>query len=147
MKLTGRIGRSRIGSTDCYTAAERSYVMSCIRSRGNRTTELRFIRYCRCYRIKGWRRGSKLFGKPDFVFARRKLVVFVDGDFWHGNPKTHMTPKTNSDYWTQKVRSNKRRDRLVNRTLREQGWQVFRVWESSLRTDIEAVMAKLRRLV
>ena len=147
MKLTGRIGKHRGGSTDCYTPAERSYVMSRIRSRGNKTTELRFIRYCRKFGVKGWKRGSKMFGRPDFVFYAAKLVVFVDGDFWHGNPKTCLTPKSNIEYWTKKIRANKRRDKLVTRTLKEQGWRVFRVWESALRNDIEAVMAKLRLLV
>ena len=147
MKLSGRIGKKRGQGTDCYTPAERSYVMSRIRSSGNRTTEIRFLRYCRRYGIKGWKRGSKLFGKPDFVFSERKLAVFVDGDFWHGNPKTHRTPKSNAEYWTKKIHANKRRDRLVNRTLKAQGWQTFRVWESDLRSDMEAVMARLRLLV
>jgi DNA mismatch endonuclease (patch repair protein) len=132
VKLTGRIGKRLRRSTDCYTTAERSYVMSRIRSQGNRTTELRFLRFCRRYGIKGWKRGSKLFGRPDF---------------WHGNPKTHRPPKSNVEYWTKKILTNKRRDRLVNRTLKGQGWRVFRVWESDLRSDIEAVMAKLRLLI
>jgi DNA mismatch endonuclease Vsr len=88
-----------------------------------------------------------MFGKPDFVFAQRKLAVFLDGDFWHGNPKTHRIPKSNVEYWTKKIRANKRRDRLVNRTLKLQGWRVFRAWESDLKNDIEAVMAKLRLIV
>ena len=147
MNLTGRIGKRNGRSTDCYTPAERSYVMSRIKSRGNRTTELRFMRSCRRYGIKGWKRGSKLFGRPDFVFASAKLVVFVDGNFWHGNPKTRRTPKSNVEYWAEKIDGNRRRDRVVSRTLKARGWTVFRVWESDLRTDIEAVMAKLRLLV
>jgi DNA mismatch endonuclease (patch repair protein) len=121
--------------------------MARIRSRGNKTTELRFLRFCRKYDIGGWRRGSKLFGRPDFVFSRAKVAVFVDGDFWHGNPKTRRTPKSNEDYWTKKISNNKRRDRRVTRTLKGMGWRVFRVWESDLRSDTEAVMAKLRLLV
>lgn len=121
--------------------------MSRIRSRANRTTELRFIRFCRKFGITGWRRGSKLFGKPDFVFSRVRVVVFVDGDFWHGNPKTRRTPKTNQEYWEKKIRSNRRRDRLVTKTLKDSGWRVLRVWESELRTGTKAVMAKLRVLV
>src|ERR1051326_6480312 len=147
MKLTGRVGVIRKDSTDCYTAAERSYVMSKIRSFGNRTTELRFIRFCRRHGIRGWRRGSSLFGKPDFVFARCRLAVFIDGDFWHGNPKSHRTPKSNAEYWTKKIQANRRRDRLVNRTLKQQGWRVFRVWESELGSDGQAIMAKLRLFV
>jgi DNA mismatch endonuclease (patch repair protein) len=121
--------------------------MSRIRSRGNKTTELRFMRCCRMLGITGWRRGSKLFGKPDFVFAQIKLAVFIDGDFWHGNPRTSRLPKSNAEYWTNKIWSNRRRDKLVTKTLTARGWRVFRVWESDLRNDLEAVMAKLRMLV
>lgn len=105
------------------------------------------MRCCRKFGIRGWRRGSKLFGRPDFVFFQAKIAVFVDGDFWHGKPKSHRTPKSNSAYWSSKIASNRRRDRLVNRALKEQGWQVFRVWESDLRRYTEAVMAKLKLLV
>jgi len=147
MVLTGQIGKRRGRSTDCYTTAERSYVMSRIRSRGNRTTEIRFLRYCRRFGIRGWKRSSRLFGKPDFVFHDAKLAVFVDGDFWHGNPKNYRVPNRNRDYWKAKIESNRRRDRLVNRTLKRQGWLVFRVWKSDLSWDIEAVLAKLRLLV
>jgi DNA mismatch endonuclease (patch repair protein) len=120
--------------------------MSRIRSKGNHTTELRFVRLLRRYRIRGWRRGCNLFGKPDFVFRRAKIAVFIDGDFWHGNPKTYRVPKTNSEYWRTKITSNRRRDRLVNRHLRRSGWTVVRFWESNLR-DEQTVVAKLRLLV
>jgi DNA mismatch endonuclease (patch repair protein) len=147
MKLTGRIGQRIGGRTDCYTPTERSWVMSRIRSRGNRSTELRFIRLCRKFGISGWRRGSKLFGSPDFVFFKCKVVVFIDGDFWHGNAKTRRLPKSNAEYWNKKIRSNRRRDSLVKRRLEADGWRVVRIWESDLRRDAEAVMAKVRLFV
>lgn len=120
--------------------------MSHIRSRGNRTTELRLIRIMRRYKIKGWRRGSKLPGKPDFVFPRARVAVFVDGDFWHGNPRKYRIPKSNSDYWREKIRGNQARDRQVNRLLKQLGWRVVRIWESSLRDD-EAIAGRLRLLL
>lgn len=131
---------------DMFTPQMRSACMSRIRSKGNRTTELRFVRLLRRYRIRGWRRGCKLFGRPDFVFHRAKVVVFVDGDFWHGNPKKYRLPKSNCDYWQMKIGSNKRRDRLVNRVLRKDGWTVLRFWESDLRNE-QAIVAKLSLLV
>ena len=82
MPIGGKTGVPNGSQTDCFTKTERSWVMSRIRSYGNRTTELRFIRFARRFGVIGWRRGSRLFGKPDFVFSRAKLVVFVDGDFW-----------------------------------------------------------------
>ena len=64
---------------DVFTKAKRSEVMSRIRSRGNRATELRLIALMREHGITGWRRNVPLFGKPDFVFRAAKLAVFVDG--------------------------------------------------------------------
>jgi len=128
--------------TDCFNTHERSRIMSRIRSNGNYSTEVRFIQMMRQYKISGWRRRSKLPGKPDFLFPKHKLAVFIDGDFWHGNPRKFRIPKTNCDYWSAKILRNRERDKMINRTLRKQGWRVLRIWESSLK-DIEAVIGKL----
>ena len=68
---------------DVFTRTKRSDVMSRIRSRGNRDTELRMIQLFREHQITGWRRNTRVFGRPDFVFPRPKIAVFVDGCFWH----------------------------------------------------------------
>lgn len=65
----------------------------------------------------------------DVVFTRRKVVVFVDGCFWHGCPDHYAAPKTNSVYWREKVLRNVSRDRDVDELLRDAGWEVVRVWE------------------
>ena len=143
-EIYGRIGVRYAGGTDCYSPDERSYVMSQVKSSGNKTTELRFVKYFRKYGIKGWRRGSKLFGKPDFIFSKTKIAIFLDGDFWHGNPKTLKLPQTNTEYWANRIAATKERDLLVSKTLKKDGWKVFRFWESELKKDIEAIMAKLR---
>jgi DNA mismatch endonuclease (patch repair protein) len=127
---------------DCFDPQKRSRIMSRIRSKGNYTTELRFIAMMREYKISGWRRGSKLPGRPDFVFTKQRLVVFIDGDFWHGNPRRYRIPKTNCDYWCAKIEKNRKRDRLINKVLRKSGWKVLRIWESSLK-DVEAVVGKV----
>jgi DNA mismatch endonuclease (patch repair protein) len=131
---------------DTFTPEVRSACMSRIRSTGNRTTELKFIAVLRAAKITGWRRGSKLFGKPDFVFPFVRVAVFIDGDFWHGNPKKRRLPKSNIEYWTRKIESNKKRDRLVSRTLRRRGWRVLRIWESDLR-NTDAVCCRIRRFL
>jgi DNA mismatch endonuclease (patch repair protein) len=132
--------------TDCFDPDKRSRIMSRIRSNGNYSTEVRFIQIMRRYKIAGWRRRTKLPGRPDFVFTKRKVVVFIDGDFWHGHPKKFRIPKSNSDYWQEKILGNQRRDREVTRDLKRLGWRVLRVWESSL-GDEEAVVAKLKLLL
>jgi len=117
---------------DVFTKAKRSEVMSRIRGRGNKDTELALAKLLRTHRITGWRRNQPLFGKPDFVFLKARLAVFVDGCFWHGCP-THATkPKNNRVFWQRKLFANKRRDELVTRTLRNAGWRVIRIWECAL---------------
>jgi len=68
---------------DIFTRAKRSAVMSRIRGAGNRDTELRLISLFRAAGITGCRRNARLFGKPDFVFQKQRIAIFVDGCFWH----------------------------------------------------------------
>lgn len=65
----------------------------------------------------------------DVVFPRVKVVVFLDGCFWHGCPQHRSSPTVNADYWTAKLRRNKERDDQVNGALGGAGWLVVRVWE------------------
>ena len=65
----------------------------------------------------------------DLVFRRHKLIVFVDGCFWHGCPWHFKVPKTNSAWWKEKTERNRRRDLKKTRQLRRMGWTVMRIWE------------------
>jgi DNA mismatch endonuclease, patch repair protein len=67
--------------------------------------------------------------RPDIVFPRQKVAVFVDGCFWHRCPDHGTSPKFNSAYWQQKLERNVMRDRQVNEALAAQGWGLIRVWE------------------
>src|ERR1700690_4266974 len=106
--------------------------MSRIRGRGNKDTEVALAKLLRRHGIKGWRRHQLIFGKPDFIFPKFRLAVFVDGCFWHGCPKHATKPKNNRAFWRRKLSANKKRDRLVNQTLRARGWRVLRIWEHEL---------------
>jgi DNA mismatch endonuclease (patch repair protein) len=117
--------------------------MSKIRSEGNKSTELRLIALFRGEGITGWRRNSKITGRPDFVFSKQRLAVFVDGCFWHGCRWHAQEPKQNAAYWHEKVSRNKRHDRKVRRELIACGWRVLRIWEHSL-AEKEHVTAKVR---
>ena len=121
--------------------------MSRIRSRGNKTTEMRFILLLRKFKIRGWRREATLLGKPDFIFREKKLAVFIDGDFWHGNPRNFRMPTTNQAYWRQKIERNRLRDKAVNKSLRAKGWRVMRVWESHLKNAEKRVAQRLMLLL
>jgi DNA mismatch endonuclease (patch repair protein) len=117
---------------DIFSKRKRSVVMAAIRSHGNQATELRLIAIFRAHGITGWRRGSTLPGRPDFVFPQLKLAVFVDGCFWHGCPMHGTQPKTNAAFWREKIARNRSRDRRVTRALRARGWRVVRIWEHAL---------------
>ena len=107
--------------------------MARVRGRGNRSTEEKLVRLFRQAGIKGWRRHLRLPGTPDFAFPKNRLVIFVDGCFWHGCPKHATFPTTRRDFWLTKFASNKLRDRRVNRELRQLGWRVLRIWEHELK--------------
>ena len=117
---------------DVFTKAKRSEVMSRIRGRGNKDTEVAPAKLLRLHRISGWRRGQPVFGKPDFVFHKLKLTIFVDGCVWHGCPKHATKPKNNRTFWNRKLSGNKQRYQLVNVELRRAGWRVIRIWECVL---------------
>lgn len=120
--------------------------MARIRSTGNKETELEMIRLFREGGIIGWRRNWPLPGRPDFVFPKARLALFVDGCFWHGCPIHGRQPTSNSDYWTVKLERNRQRDREVNRRIRVLGWKVIRIWHHELSRKLRAhCLAKVRR--
>jgi DNA mismatch endonuclease (patch repair protein) len=129
---------------DIFNKSKRSAVMSRIRSRGNKATELALMKIFRVHHITGWRRHRPVIGKPDFIFPKSRLAVFVDGCFWHGCPRHATRPKGNAAFWQRKLSRNKLRDRQVNRTLRQSGWHVLRIWEHELARRNETQL--LRRL-
>ena len=129
---------------DVFTKAKRSEVMSRIRGRGNKDTELALANIFREQRITGWRRNQQIFGRPDFIFPKLKLAIFVDGCFWHGCPKHATWPANRAAWLRRKIEGNRARDALVTRTLRRAGWRVLRVWEHELAWKIQARL--LRRI-
>jgi DNA mismatch endonuclease (patch repair protein) len=160
---------------DVFTKRKRSEVMSRIRGRGNKDTELALASLLRAHVIRGWRRHlqvriavrgvrNRISSKPeaqgtarltftvrpDFVFKEARLALFVDGCFWHGCPKHATKPKNNAAFWEKKLAGNRWRDALVTRTLRRAGWRVLRVWEhevqSGIRNAERGIPAVVRRV-
>lgn len=108
--------------------------MAKVRSRGNRTTEVRFRLALVRARIAGWKLHPKsVLGQPDFWFPRKRIALFVDGCFWHGCKRCLRLPRGNRQYWRNKIRGNIRRARLINRKLRSVGITVLRFWEHDVR--------------
>lgn len=132
---------------DVFSKGKRSEVMALIRGSGNESTELRMILLMRAHGIKGWRRHQNVFGKPDFVFGKQRVALFVDGCFWHGCPRCYQAPKERAEFWRKKIQNNKKRDQRVNRQLRVEGWSVLRVLECSLRKRPEATAMRVLRIL
>lgn len=134
-----------ISMSDIYTPRQRSSLMSRVRGRGNRKTELRIIELFRDYCITGWRRNVRLPGKPDFVFRDRRVVIFVDGCFWHCCSQHGSLPENNRNFWEHKLAQNKVRDRMINKSLRSSGWRVLRIWQHELtKRNERALIRRLR---
>jgi DNA mismatch endonuclease (patch repair protein) len=105
-----------------------------------------------------WRLGLRfrknvaaLPGKPDIVFPSARLVIFCDGDFWHGREWRALAAKlrsgANASYWLQKIEANRRRDRKTSRVLSADGWTVLRIWESEIKKAPERIALNIEALV
>lgn len=132
---------------DDMTPAQRKKNMQHIRSKD---TEAEIL-----LRKALWRKGFRyrknvkdLPGKPDIVFTKHKIVIFVDGDFWHArghekNPGEQID--TNKNYWITKLKRNVARDRYVNELLLEQGWLVLRFWESDIKNNLDNCVEEIMK--
>lgn len=132
--------------SDVFSRQKRSEVMSLIKGKGNRSTELRLIEILREHKISGWRRNYALKGKPDFVFPKQKVAVFVDGCFWHSCPKCSNVPKQNREFWLSKLKKTRKRDRMITQYLQARGWLVLRLWEHRL-VKADHVAATILKLI
>jgi len=146
--------------------------MSRVLSRGNKATELRLMEWMKEAGISGWRRQVKISIKgmsvtkpnpvfssqkkskchfkvrPDFIFRRERLAIFVDGCFWHGCPVHGTQPRQNENFWKEKIARNQKRDRKVTRELRNAGWGVLRVWECALtKTHKTKTISRVSRIL
>jgi len=118
--------------------------MQAIRSK-NTKIELIVARalWAKGYRYR--RNNRKVFGSPDFTFAKYKVAVFCDSVFWHGKNWDLLKQriKTNRDFWWKKIESNIARDRKVNAFLRQQGWEVLRFWEDDIEKNLLSVISQI----
>lgn len=90
---------------------------------------------------------KQLPGRPDIIFVRARVAVFVDGCFWHGCPEHCRRPATNRAYWDKKINRNMARDSRVNAELKELGWRVVRIWEHEVKQSPNRCAARIERVV
>ena len=99
---------------------------------------------------KGYRyrkNDKSVFGKPDIVFKSKKVAIFCDSKFWHGVEylKEGKLPATNTAFWKEKLTKNVERDKLVNKTLRKQGWTILRFYDKDIRKNVSKCVDKIEK--
>lgn len=130
---------------DNLTREQRSYCMSRVK---NKNTDIE-TRIRSSLHRRGWRfrkHVKSLSGTPDIVFSGRKVVVFINGDFWHGRQFQRLKPKI-APFWIDKISRNRARDLANYRALRRDGWTVIRVWQHDIKRHQDAVIARIERIL
>jgi DNA mismatch endonuclease (patch repair protein) len=116
---------------DIFSPQKRSEIMRAIRSK-NTKAEIITFRYLRNKGVYFQKHYAKVPGRPDIALPRKKVAVFIDGDFWHGKTLDRLiTTRDNpeNDYWVQKIKTNMKRDVKQNNQLEEMGWRYIRIWD------------------
>jgi len=131
---------------DVFDKEKRSEIMSKVRSKGNKSTELRLIKLFKENGIAGWRRNYSIKGRPDFVFIKQRVAVFIDGCFWHGHDCRNTRPSDNAEYWQKKRERNMKRDIEITELFEKRGWRVLRIWECELKKSNEAMVVEWVRI-
>ena len=119
---------------DVHTPEQRSYNMSRIRGKNTKPEEqVRKYLFSQGFRYR--KNDVRLPGKPDIVLPKYKIVIFVNGCFWHAHEgcRYFVWPKSNVDFWKRKINGNTERDLRNHQLLNEQGWNVIVVWECQLK--------------
>ena len=128
--------------TDVLTPEQRRKNMSHIHSK-NTSPELKLRKLLWDSGIRGYRIHYHLPGKPDIVFTKKKVVIFVDGCFWHKCPVCLRPPAINTKFWNEKLQKNVERDLRINSDLQSAGWVVLRFWEHEIRKSPEDVLTRI----
>ena len=127
------------------TKAKRSKLMSKIKGT-NTGIEKILVRELKNRGIKGFKRYANMIGKPDIIFPKAKIIVFCDGDFWHGYKFESWKNKLNN-FWSDKILTNIRRDRKIRRMLKKDGWKVVSFWGHQIEKNPELCVDKILKLM
>jgi DNA mismatch endonuclease (patch repair protein) len=95
-----------------------------------------------------YRKNDKtVFGKPDFVFKKKKVAIFCDSEFWHGYNYITKSErfKTNQEFWGKKILQNIQRDEVVNEKLKDEGWTILRFWGREIQKELDKCIAIVER--
>ncbi|MGZ5026320.1 MAG: very short patch repair endonuclease [Methylobacter sp.] len=130
---------------DVLTPEQRSRCMSNIKGK-NTQPELQLRKALWAKGLR-YRVHAALIGRPDIVFPKQRLAIFVDGCFWHGCPIHGTKPVTHADFWENKIKGNLERDRRVTSQLTELGWIVIRIWAHEIKECLDKVTNNIIKLL
>jgi len=129
---------------DTLSPSERSRVMSLIKQRDT-TLEQQFRAALWANGVR-YRKNVRMYGTPDIVVRKARLLIFLDSCFWHGCRHHCRMPKSNVEFWNKKISRNQERDRAVTKFYRADRWTVLRFWEHSLAKNFDGCIAKVLTL-
>lgn len=131
-------------SGDLLSKKERSVLMSKIRSKNTKFENDFIVALASITRNKFQINVPFIKGKPDIVFLKKKICVFLDSDFWHGWQYPRWKHLLKDDFWRLKIEKNRVRDRRVTSYLRRSGWKVLRIWEHQIKLSMSG---QIRRII
>ena len=132
---------------DKLSKENRSILMSKIKSRGTKLEE-DFIKEFKKHTKKKFRLNTTdIKGKPDIVFDKDKICIFLDSDFWHGWQYPRWKHLLKNDFWRAKIENNRARDKKTTAYLRRQDWRVIRIWEHVVIKDKNKIIRKIEKFL
>lgn len=131
-----------------YTTRARSLHMAKIKSKETKP-EIRFRKALWNIGIRYRKNAKKLPGKPDIVISKYRIVIFIDGEFWHGYnwAEKKKKIKSNRDYWIPKIERNMQRDWQNDKILSQQGWKVLRFWEQQIKKEFGSCLFQVLKII
>ena len=133
-------------SEDLLATKKRSELMSKIRSRDTKFEQEFFVFLRKATRKKFQTNVFSIKGKPDFVFQKDRVCIFLDSNFWHGWYYPRWKHLLKNDFWREKIENNRKRDRKITVYLRKNGWTVLRFWEHQIKNSDKSIRKILQKI-
>ncbi|OPB95387.1 very short patch repair endonuclease [Elizabethkingia occulta] len=133
---------------DVHTPEQRSKNMRAIKATGSKDE----IRLAKALWHSGYRyrkNDKTVFGKPDLVFKKHKIAIFVDSEFFHGKDwnTEKFRIKSNQEFWHKKIERNIERDKEVNQYLTDNGWKIIRFWSAEVKKHLQDCIDKIISII
>ncbi len=145
MRIKNYSGRNfkKKRSRDVLSQKKRSFLMSKISSRGTKFEKEFIAPLKKCTKKSFKINVSNIKGKPDIVFVKEKVCIFLDSDFWHGWQYSRWKHLLKNNFWRKKIENNRLRDRKTTSYLCSRGWKVLRFWEHEIKKNPEKAIKKV----